>query len=75
MVLRAAMTLVGVAAADVKISTVMLTLAPTIVTTTSVMLTPAALANLSASSDFLSSVKSATLPATTKVLETTGWIV
>ena len=69
------MTLVGVAAADVKISTVMLTLAPTIVTTTSVMLTPAALANLSASSDFLSSVKSATLPSTTKVLETTGWIV
>ena len=69
------MTAVGVAAAEVTTSTVMLTLAPTTVTTTSVMLTPAALANVPASWDFLSSVKSETLPAATKVLETTGWIV
>ena len=65
------MMVVGVAVADVTISTVMLTLAPTTVTTTSLVLTPAAAANLLATSDFLSSVKSETLPAATKVLETT----
>lgn len=75
MALRAVMMVVGVAVADVTISTVILTLAATTVITTSLVLTPVAFANLPAKSDFLSSVKSETLPAATKVLETTDVIV